>query len=49
MREGPIVKKSFDFSLLIINYCDFLNGNRKFLIANQQLFTGSAYARKSKA
>jgi four helix bundle protein len=37
MREGPIVKKSFDFSLLIIKYCDFLNGKKKFLIASQLL------------
>jgi four helix bundle protein len=42
MREGPIVKKSFDFSLLIISYCDFLNGNRKYLIANQLLKSGTS-------
>jgi four helix bundle protein len=42
MREGPIVKKSFDFSLLIISYCDFLNSNRKYLIANQLLKSGTS-------
>src|SRR5450432_2132949 len=42
MREGPIVKKSFDFSVLIIKYNDFLNSIRKFIIADQLLRSGTA-------
>ena len=42
MREGPIVKKSFDFSILIIDYCDLLNSNRKFIVANQLLKSGTS-------
>jgi four helix bundle protein len=42
MREGPIVKKSFDFSVLIINYYDVLNSIRKFIIADQLLKSGTA-------
>jgi hypothetical protein len=42
MREGPIVKKSLEFSLVIISYCDFLNSRRKFIIANQLLKAGTS-------
>ena len=37
MREGPIVKKSLQFSIVIIDYCDLLNERRKFIVANQLL------------
>ncbi len=42
MREGPIVKKSVDFSVSIINYCDFLGSKKKFVIANQLLKSGTS-------
>jgi len=42
MKEGPIVKKSFDFSLTIISYCEYLNDKRKFIIANQLLKSGTS-------
>jgi four helix bundle protein len=42
MREGPIVKKSLEFSVTIINYCDYLNGKRKFVLANQLLKSGTS-------
>ena len=37
MQEGPIVKKSLQFSIVIIDYCDLLNERRKFIVANQLL------------
>jgi len=37
MREGPIVKKSLEFSIIIIDYCDLLNEGRRFVVANQLL------------
>ena len=42
MKEGPIVNKSFDFSLAIISYCEYLNGKRQFIIANQLLKSGTS-------
>ena len=42
MREGPIVKKSLEFSVEIINYCDLLNSKRKFLLSNQLLKSGTS-------
>jgi four helix bundle protein len=42
MKEGPIVNKSFDFSLAIISYCEYLNDKRKFIIANQLLKSGTS-------
>ena len=42
MREGPIVKKSLDFSVLVINYCESLECRRKFIIANQLLKSGTS-------
>jgi four helix bundle protein len=42
MREGPIVKKSIDFSVSIINYCDLLDTKKKFVVANQLLKSGTS-------
>jgi len=42
MKEGPIVNKSFDFSLAIISYCEYLNDKRKFIISNQLLKSGTS-------
>ncbi len=42
MREGPIVKKSLDFSILVVNYCEFLESRRKFIVANQLLKSGTS-------
>jgi four helix bundle protein len=42
MREGPIVKKSVDFSISIINYCDFLDSKKKFVVAHQLLKSGTS-------
>ncbi|HEV3224361.1 MAG TPA: four helix bundle protein [Puia sp.] len=42
MREGPIVKKSLGFSILVVNYCESLESRRKFIIANQLLKSGTS-------
>ena len=42
MREGPIVNKSLAFSILIINYCSFLDNSRKFIVSNQLLKSGTS-------
>ncbi len=39
---NPILKLTFDFSLLIINYCDILNIEKKFIISNQLLKSGTS-------
>jgi four helix bundle protein len=42
MREGPIVKKSLDFSVFIVNYCELLNSKKKYVVSNQLLRSGTA-------
>ena len=42
MQEGPIVKKSFAFSISIISYCDYLDNKRRFTIAKQLLRSGTS-------
>lgn len=36
-KENIIVSKTIDFSLDIISFCEILEQNRKFVIANQLL------------
>lgn len=40
--KNPLLKLSFDFSLLIIEYCEQLNSNNKYVIANQLLKAGTS-------
>lgn len=35
--KNPILKLSFDFSLMAIDYCELLNEHRKFILSNQLL------------
>ena len=42
MKDGPIVKKSLDFSVVIVRYCDFLTGKKKFVVANQLYKSGTS-------
>jgi four helix bundle protein len=37
MQEGLIVKKTLEFSISIINFCEYLNGRRKFIVSDQLL------------
>ena len=36
-EKNPILKLSFDFSLLVINYCELLNLQKKYTISRQLL------------
>jgi four helix bundle protein len=42
INENLIVKLSFDFSLLIIDFAEVLESKRKFVIANQLLKSGTS-------
>lgn len=41
-RENIVVTKSVEFALGIIAYCEVLENNRKFVIANQLLKSGTS-------
>lgn len=40
--NNPILKLSFDFALQIVQYCELLENDRKFVIARQLLKSGTA-------
>ena len=42
IENNPILKLSFDFSLMIIEYCGNLEANRKYVIARQLLKSGTS-------
>ena len=41
-ESNAILKLSFDFSLLLIDYCELLESNKKFVIARQLLRAGTS-------
>ena len=41
-QENIIVKLSFEFALKIISYCEILESQRKYVIANQLLKSGTS-------
>lgn len=41
-KENPVVEKSIDFSLMIIEFCELLEERRKYVIANQLLKAGTS-------
>lgn len=41
-RENIVVTKSIEFALGIITYCELLESNRKFVVANQLLKSGTS-------
>jgi hypothetical protein len=41
-EKNAILKLSFDFSLMLIDYCEFLESNKKFVLARQLLRTGTS-------
>ena len=41
-RENPVLEKSIDFALMIIEFCELLEEKRKFTIANQLLKSGTS-------
>jgi four helix bundle protein len=42
IEGNPILKITFEFSLLIIDYCDVLEGMKKYVISNQLLKSGTS-------
>jgi four helix bundle protein len=41
-KENVIVKKSFEFALEIIKYCELLEENKKYIVARQLLRAGTS-------
>ena len=41
-KDNIIVKKSFDFALDIIKFCELLEENKKFIVARQLLRSGTS-------
>ena len=41
-EKNAILKLSFDFALMVIDYCEKLEGLRKFVVANQLLKSGTS-------
>ncbi len=41
-KDNLVLKLSFEFSLKIVEYCELLNEQRKFVIANQLLRSGTS-------
>jgi four helix bundle protein len=41
-EKNPILKLTFDFSLLIINYCEQLDAHKKYIISRQLLKSGTS-------
>jgi four helix bundle protein len=41
-KENEIVKVSFEFALMFVEYCDDLEGHRKYVIARQLLKSGTS-------
>jgi four helix bundle protein len=35
IRDNPVIRLSIEFSLAVIEYCDLLENNRKFVLARQ--------------
>lgn len=41
-ENNPILKLTFDFSLMIIEYCETLEANRQYVLARQLLKSGTS-------
>lgn len=42
IEKNPILKLSFEFAIMIMNYCDELQGLKKFAISNQLFRSGTS-------
>jgi four helix bundle protein len=45
--NNPLLKQSFDFSLLVIDYCEQLEAGKKYVIARQLLKSGTSVGANS--
>ena len=41
-EKNPILKLTFDFSLMVINYCELLDAQKKYIISRQLLKSGTS-------
>jgi four helix bundle protein len=46
-ERNPLLKLTFDFSLLIIEYCELLESEKKFIISRQLLKSGTSIGANS--
>ncbi len=42
IENNPLLRTSLEFSLEIINYCELLNSEKKFIVSNQLLRSGTS-------
>ncbi|MGN7783073.1 four helix bundle protein [Niabella sp. 22666] len=47
IEKNPILKLSFDFSLMVIDYCEKLELQKKFIISKQLLRSGTSIGANS--
>jgi four helix bundle protein len=47
IESNPILKLSFDFSLLVISYCELLDANKKYVVGRQLLKAGTSVGANS--
>jgi four helix bundle protein len=47
INNNPILKLTLEFSIKIVKYCDALQENKKFVIANQLLKSGTSVGANS--
>lgn len=40
--KNPVLKLSFDFALMVVEYCEVLEANKKFVVARQLLRSGTS-------
>ena len=41
-EKNPVLKHSFDFALLVIEYCDLLQNQKYFVVAHQLMKSGTS-------
>ncbi|WP_394974334.1 four helix bundle protein [uncultured Croceitalea sp.] len=41
-KDNPVVDKSINFALMVIEFCELLEKERKFVVANQLLKSGTS-------
>jgi four helix bundle protein len=47
IEKNPILKQTIQFSLMIIDYCEVLNNEKKFIISNQLLRSATSIGANS--
>ena len=47
IERNPLLKLSFEFSLGLIEYCEHLQDEKKFIVANQLLKSGTSIGAKA--